>query len=114
MQLYRPEPSHLKSKKYKVLKLLGVGVGVGVGLAQRFEVDNAWDLRINGASRIGWDLCIGPRLLGLAHRLGRRPRSRDLGRRPAYSVYTDLAVVKPDGRYIKLYIAVDGVVEALK
>jgi hypothetical protein len=32
----------------------------------------------------------------------------------AYSVYTDLAVVKPDGRYIKLYIAVDGVVEALK
>eukprot|EP01047_Picozoa_sp_COSAG01_P068899 COSAG01_NODE_10066_length_2258_cov_1.938861_1_plen_49_part_10 len=32
-------------------KLLGVGVGVGVGLAQRFEVDNAWDLRINGALR---------------------------------------------------------------
>eukprot|EP01047_Picozoa_sp_COSAG01_P019353 COSAG01_NODE_1073_length_11862_cov_11.086117_2_plen_207_part_00 len=28
----------------------------------------------------------------------------------AYSVYTDLAIVKPDGRYIKLYIAVDGAV----
>ena len=30
-----------------------------------------------------------------------------------YSVYSDLAFRKPDGRFMKLYVAVDGVVEAL-
>ena len=30
-----------------------------------------------------------------------------------YSVYSDLAFRKPDGRFVKLYVAVDGVVEAL-